>query len=377
MALQRAFEIEGKKEAFTVDEAAKTALLRRNEGIIEAVKAKAERECPGAVDLIAVTGSFCSGDFYEKSDLDLLIVINDKAGWNVAKCFILGDTAHDIYCHTWKRLERMAEYRDPHVIKLVNVDIVYCSGEEAAQKYDGLREKLLQILNTPLDWETLDKARGYFQSALAEYGRFCLEDDFSRCRYRSAWIIYYIENTLYMLNKEYIRHGIQGIPREICAMKILPEGFQQLYFALITADNLPDLRRTAGELLKSMDALLEKTGESLSPKREISPDALRGTYEEVFSNWKNKMHRAASTSDAYLSLMTAASCQNLYDELAGEYPIKRFDLFREFEAGNLDGAARRFDREMGRLEELYHEVGLPVCRYDSLEEFRKDYLGLD
>ena len=357
-----------------MDEQIKTALLRRNTAIIEAVKAKAEKECPGAVDLIAVTGSFASGDYYEKSDLDLLIVINDRTGWNVAKCFILGDCAHDIYCHTWQRMERMAEYHDPHVIKLLDVDIVYCSGDEAARRYNGLREKLLKVLNSPLDWETLDKARGHFQSALTEYARMCMEEEFSQCRHLSAWMLGYIEYTLYMLNKEYVRHGVQGIPGEICALKALPEGFRELYFALVRADSLPDLRRLAGELLKSVDALLERTGESLSPKRELSPDALRGSYEEIFSNWKNKMHRAAETGDEYLSLMTAASCQGFYDELAGEYRMERLDLFREFQAGDLEGAARRFDGEMERLRGMYRQVGLPVCRYESVEEFRRGYL---
>ena len=88
-----------------MDENKRLELLRRNNAIIEAVKAKAEKVCPGAVDLIAVAGSFASGDYYEKSDLDLLIVINNNTGWNLSKCFILGGTAHDIYCHTWRRVQ--------------------------------------------------------------------------------------------------------------------------------------------------------------------------------------------------------------------------------------------------------------------------------
>jgi predicted nucleotidyltransferase len=58
----------------------KEALLARNQRIIQAVKTKADLVCPGAVDLIAIVGSFASGDYHEKSDLDLLIVINQDSG---------------------------------------------------------------------------------------------------------------------------------------------------------------------------------------------------------------------------------------------------------------------------------------------------------
>ena len=357
-----------------MDENKRLELFQRNNTIIEAVKAKAEKDCPGAVDLIAVTGSFASGNYYEKSDLDLLIVINNNTGWNISKCFILGDTAHDIYCHTWKRLEKMAEYHDPHIIKLLNVDIVYSSGEDAIQKYNKLREKLLEVLSSPLDRETQGKARGYFQSALAEYGRLCLEDDFSKCKYQSAWIIYNIENTLYMLNKEYIRDGILGIPKEICSMKILPERFQELYFALIKADSLPDLKKSAGDLLKRMDDLLERTGESLSPKKDVSPDALRGTYEEIFSNWKNKMHRAADLGDQYLSLITAASCQNFYDELFQEYNMEHFDLMGGFQINDPGKSADEFDSVMEQFKGLYKKISLPISQYNTIEDFIRDYL---
>ncbi len=357
-----------------MDENKRLELLRRNNAIIEAVKAKAEKVCPGAVDLIAVAGSFASGDYYEKSDLDLLIVINNNTGWNLSKCFILGGTAHDIYCHTWRKLEKMAEYNDPYIIKLINVNIVYSSGEEAIQRYNGLREKLLKVLSSPLDRETLDKARNYFQSALTEYARFCLENNFSQCRYLSTWIIYYIEKTLYMLNKEYVKHGIQGIPREICSMKILPERFQELYFALIEANDLLTLKKAAEDLLKGVDALLERTGEFLSPKKEIFPDTLRGTYEEIFSNWKNKMHRAADLGDQYLSLMTAASCQNFYDELFQEYNMEHFDLMEGFQINDPGKSAAEFDSVMERFKELYKKVSLPVCQYNTIEEFVRDYL---
>ena len=177
-----------------------------------------------------------------------------------------------------------------------------------------------------------------------------------------------------MLNKEYIKHGIRGIPNEICSMKLLPEHFQKLYFGLIKADSLPVLRRSAGDLLKNMDVLLTQTGEAIFPKKEVSADALRGTYEEIFSNWKNKMHHAADINDTYLSLMTAASCQNFYDELFQEYKMEHFNLMKGFQINDPGKSAENFDSVMGQFRGLYEKASLPICHYDTLDEFVKDYL---
>ena len=54
-----------------------TNLEERNQKIIDAVVKKANIVCPGALALIGIYGSFMTGDFHEKSDLDLLILIND------------------------------------------------------------------------------------------------------------------------------------------------------------------------------------------------------------------------------------------------------------------------------------------------------------
>ena len=113
-----------------MNENIKNNLLERNRRMIEAIKAKAALVCPGVVDLIAIAGSFASGDYYEKSDLDLLIVINSDSGWKIAKAVIIEDVGHDIYCQTWEGLEHAAEYPDPHVSKLLDADIVYTTNQE-------------------------------------------------------------------------------------------------------------------------------------------------------------------------------------------------------------------------------------------------------
>ena len=49
----------------------------RNETIIDIIIKKADALCPDSLALIGVYGSVATGDEYGKSDLDLMILIND------------------------------------------------------------------------------------------------------------------------------------------------------------------------------------------------------------------------------------------------------------------------------------------------------------
>lgn len=359
-----------------MEEAKRQQLLERNRQIIRAVQEKAERDCPGAIALIAVTGSFHSGEFYEKSDLDLLIVANSAEGEKVVRCFILGDVAHDIYCHSWERLEKMAEYPHPHVLKLLDVNIVYTENAQALSRYRQLRQRLMETLARPLARADFEKIRGHLEAAKGEFAALCLSEELPNCRRHAAGVLLYTEYALYMLNHACVRHGIRGIPEEIRALPLLPEGFFKSYPALIDAGDVKAMRQSAKALLR---AALELTGEleNALPKPAADANALRGSYEEIFSNWRNKMYRAAGEGDRYLSLMTLLSCQGMYDDFSRRYAIEPIDLFEGLPEGPLDPAAavRRFEEAMERLHACYTAAGLKTDRFETMEGFLSDYLS--
>lgn len=356
-----------------MNENIKNQLLERNRRIIQAVKSRAVALCPGAVDLIAVAGSFASGEFHEKSDLDLLIVINDEAGWSLARAFIIGDVGHDIYCQTWEGLEHAAGYPDPHVTKLLDADIVFTANDEAEARYSALRKKLQDKLAAPFTMEDLEKSEKYYSSALETLAKLLIADSEGECRYLSAIALYYIEYVVYMANKAYVRHGIQGIPEEIGSLSRLPDGFIGAYNRLISAVGMDEIQSAAKALVKTTGAFLAVLRNELTVKPKMPPKNLEGTYEEAYSNWYWKMHRAAELDSPYLSLMTAASCQNYYDEFWSEYDVPRFDLFSRFSIKDIRTSADVFDRVLKEFSRLYEENGMEICRYASVEDFEEDY----
>ena len=77
-----------------------------NEKMLDAIIKKAEALCPDSLALIGVYGSVITGDEYEKSDLDLMILINDENGQVLADGFIIDDVGigYDLYCTNWDML---------------------------------------------------------------------------------------------------------------------------------------------------------------------------------------------------------------------------------------------------------------------------------
>nr|WP_246318128.1 nucleotidyltransferase domain-containing protein [Paenibacillus taichungensis] len=63
---------------------------------------RAKRDFLDDIAIIGLTGSFSTGDFHEKSDLDLIIINNTERGWGISDCFILDDVGYDIYCTPFK-----------------------------------------------------------------------------------------------------------------------------------------------------------------------------------------------------------------------------------------------------------------------------------
>lgn len=349
-------------------------LNKRNERIIAAIIKKAKVICPGSIALIGVTGSFASGDFNEKSDLDLLIVINDDDGWKIAQCFILEDIAHDIYCQYWEQLEQLAEYDSPYVSKLLSAQFVYIADEKYMNRYIGLRKKLIEKMKAPLCAEDLNKIRKHLSQALESYALCMLSDELGECRINIAQMLYYSEFALYQLNKTYVKHGVKHMPAEIGSFEKLPDAYPENVKRLIMSETAEQAKTNAAIYIKSVKELIKTESERSEQKKEINADALCGSYEECISNWRSKIYNAAHDNDVYASFGAMAACQMVYDDFYNEFDIPRNTLADEFLPDNLAESAQAFDRALERHRALYEKTGAQIMKYDSIDEFEKDYL---
>lgn len=356
-----------------MSESIKKKLEKRNERIINAVIKKANSICPESIALIGIYGSFYTGDIHDKSDLDLCIVINDDEGWKLSSCFILDDVAFDIYCTPWDVLENMTEYKNPYITKLLDLNVVYIREKKFLMRYEELRLKAVKRLKEEFSRQDNENAEKLIEEGIKEYANIMLSSEYGECRYKVAGMLYNVEQAIYIYNKQYINTSVKRIPEEISKMENLPEGFVELYNKLIESEEIEDMKNISTRLMKAMQEFSRVMRAKVTTKSIITENDIKGSYEEIYSNWKNKMYHAADINDTYLSLNTAASCQAFYDDMYNEYNIKKVNIMKKLKNNNLKEAVKSFDEAMEQYKENYNNLGVDVVKYSDIDEFEKNY----
>lgn len=362
----------------------KQNLYARNNKIIEIIMREIQEKCPDAIDLIGIGGSFCNGDIYEKSDLDLVIICNNDNAKCLDKCFIICDVAFDVYTQGWNRFETMAEYKHPYVTKLFDLTIIYSRNEEVLRKYKSYQALLQSNMNNP---ELVNKQVGlHFEKVLEEVNSLQKVSSIGIAYRKLASIIKEIEFILFMVNRTYVKRGTKRIPEEIASLKVLPKDFLPIYNEIVNCKSLEEIQNEVLMLVNPIKNLLDNLSISYEPKEESKKDFTKrtinatdliGTYEEIYSNWKNKMYHAVDINNTYLSFVTMSSCQEFYDEMADEFDISRIELLENYSSKNLKGNAIAFDNALNEWKRLYDMFGLKIQFYHNLEEFENLNKGND
>lgn len=338
-------------------------LHRRNRGITEAVLARAERLCPDALELIAVTGSFAYGDFREDSDLDLLIVLRDGAEDRLSHCFLMDDSAHDLYTRRWSDLEHTASFADPFGGKLLDGQICWVRDDAAAARFYELRRRLTERLDAPLCAEDRLNACQLLSHAAGAYGRMCLSAAYSECRMWSGIFWQLLAEGLYLLNHACVRSGVKGMLGEMASFSLLPEQFSALTERLIQGGSREELCRTCAALWHITETCIHS-----APCTPL----VAGTYEEAFSNWKGKIRYAAKENDAFLAFVSTASCGYFYEEMAQTFGMPKLVPFPEESCPTPSQIERSFNDALEAYGKYCSPVQKPV-RYENTEDLMRRY----
>lgn len=350
----------------------------RNRKIIDAVIEKAKRVCPESLAMIGICGSFQTGDFYEKSDLDLLVLINDDKGWQLSCSFIQEDlqVGHDIYCTTWEKLEYDSLYNNPNIAKLMDSKIVYCADKKYIEKLEALRKKVNDNLSAPLSKEDWLKAEKMMKEAEHFYLKTMLAEDMADIWVQSGYAVYYIENAVAMLNKKYFRYGVKRVYEELELMEYKPCKLCEMIENVLSGKTSEDIKKSLTILVQETMRVFKKVNAALPlQKKPITADYVRGTYEEMFSNWRNKMYAAADEDNIHLAFMSMISLNAMISDLGYELDIADYNVFDNYDPKDLRKTAQTFDKLINKYLQEYEKVDLQPERYRDIEEFVTQYLG--
>ena len=340
---------------------------RVNQKIIDAVIEKAKKCCPDSLALIAVYGSVATGEEHEKSDLDLLILIEDEQGKKLASGFLLDDrkVGYDIYCTDWNSLRYDAECHHAQISKLMDSEIVYVKKQEAYEQLLQLRKKAEQFLQSEERFQRVDEL---LQKAKQAYANACLYDDLGQVRVEALGVLHYLMNALMIYHGRYFKRGVKKTFEELAVLP-LDDKFANNVQKLVLSKEIAQLR----ELLKTLLLYAEQHMHREKKKAEPS-DLLIGTYEEMYSNWRNKMEEAAANDDAFSSYMNLCNLQFMLMGLSDEFDIGSYRLMDEYNPDSLEDNVRVFDHALQKYEAIYQRAGISVKRFKNVDEFVADYL---
>lgn len=338
-----------------------------NQKIIDAIIAKAERVCPDSLLLIGLYGSAATGDVHPKSDLDLLILVGDDKGRRLADGFILEDAGigYDIYCTGWEMLEGDARCGHAHLSRLLDCKIVYVKDPAALTRLKALQDKARALLASD---QRKENARAAMAMAKAVYADAFLAESLSKVRTCAGAAIHYLLDAMMLHHGQYFRLGVKRTFEELSPLS-LPFDLEAMVLSVIRGETAEDIRTGLTALMRCVRDHLNDP----MPKEQPSEANLKGTYEEMFSNWRNKMGEAAQRGDLYSSFMNLVSFQFMLDEIAGGADIPDLDAMAKFDPLDLHKNAEAFDAILAQYREEYRKIGLEPKVLPNADAFLAQY----
>lgn len=190
-----------------------------NQKIIDAIIAKSEKVCPNSLALIGVYGSVATEDEYEKSDLDLLILIQDDEGWKLGTGFILNDSGvgYDIYCTNWEGLRFDAECHHAQISKLMDSKIVYIKSQEAYSELCKLREQTKAFLESE---ERFKRVNELIEKAKISYANSHLHETLGQVRLDACEVILFLLDAIMLYHGVYFKRGVKRTFEELSKLPV-------------------------------------------------------------------------------------------------------------------------------------------------------------
>lgn len=338
-----------------------------NEKIIEAIIEKANRVCPDSLALIGVYGSVATGDDYEKSDLDLLIFIEDEAGYKLGTGFILDDSkvGYDIYCTDRQRLRFDAECHHAHLSRLLDAQIVYVKNQGAYEELMNFRAQAKAVLSSE---DRFQRVRESVNNAKLAYANACLSDGLGQVRMEAYEVMLDLLDAVMLYHGTYFKRGTKRTFDELAALP-LESTFADTMQKIVRSKDVCELRR----LMKQLILYVE--GHTCRAQKKEAPSAgLNGTYEELYSNWRNKVEEAASRVDVFSSYMNLCSMYCMLKEIGEGVEIGNFGGMEAYRSDALQENVKLFDACLEKYEGIYGQAGIKVKRFADVDAFVEDYL---
>ena len=330
---------------------------------------KIKTEYPNDVALlVAVDGESVNGDGYGES-FDYFVPDTER-GNELAQTFIIGGVGYDLYPRSWERTERTASLDDITTPCLGNARILYARSPEDVERFECIRQKLLQNLTDPVfkykkALENLDIAMDVFRTLM-------FEERLYKVRALAGFILHYLSISVACLNGTYRKEWYIGALDEISKWTQAPQGFAEYYKAVLNASTIGELRSISQLLIASVREFisLRKT-EAAQPEKKPDYIRLAGWYHELRITW-NRLYYYCGINNADGAFVDACYLQSELDIVGEEFCIGEMDLLGCFDANNLEpllDCAMALEKSIITIIEGHN---IKIRSYETLDDFLEE-----
>lgn len=296
----------------------------------------------GEIAIIAYYGSHAKGLASATSDLDLFYIPDEGKAGALCSQFVIGGLPYDFWPISWRFAEEIASAASTRpwgvaASLIADAKVLFHRSDADLARFEALQRRILELTQPAKRADMIAKALDEYKNVLVPLGQLRLaaaDGDWVSVHAAANRLVAAVANCLALLNQTYFGKGWGANMAEVCALPLVPPGFERLVRAVLAA-------ASTDQLVAAADALAHATRQTL---REAQPATAQSTtpaavfkdfYFFVFE-YVNKVVAACAQEDALKARFAAFQ---LHDEIGalmhqaatGVYPSE-FNLLGEYQA---------------------------------------------
>lgn len=259
--------------------------MTKEQKIIELIKDVVDKEYKNDVDLVVVYGSYVTKKMNSLSDLDMFFVPRTDDAYKMMKTFIYEDIGYDLWPIQWERLEGFSNFMEPFVSILADSEIIYFRDEEAKQRFDDLKENMIQQMSKEDNGHLMWRIGFEFTKLESILYKLNKSNELADARNCALTALESMLLIIAYLNQTYIKKGPERLEDEFQSYDYYPEGFKESFTNVLNVENIEVLKHNLNDFYNQIQREYKRRMNS-----EVNySDTLIGTYEELKSTY-NKVY---------------------------------------------------------------------------------------
>ena len=170
----------------------------------------------------------------------------------------------------------------------------------------------------------------------------------------------------------YFKRGVKRTFEELAQFP-LNGNFSEDIRKISKSGDVSELRSLEKSLILYAENYTSREIEKAAPTKE----QLSGSYEEMYSNWRNKVEEAAVNNDTYSSFVNMCCLQYMISDISSDVNIGTYDIMEAYNPDCPEDNVRIYDEFLADYEKIYKEAGIAVNRFSDVDKFYGAYVGGD